>query len=187
MAAILLPTTPFSQRAKPTPLWWRTSLKRCTRRGTTRISRVRCGKATRRCASCVPPLARRNGAPHERGAGGESDPPFLAAGAPRGRAKVAAKVAALCPPCGEVALTTVIPAGRPLRQPRGVAGDNEAGQGRNLRPQLKNWPRPTRLEGGATKDFQVAARAACHSTWQTRTPGLGVNTRLTCPPTSWRV
>ena len=59
------------------------------------------------------PLARRNGAPHERGAGGESDPRFFAAGAPRGRARVAAKVAALCPTCGEVALTTVIPTGRP--------------------------------------------------------------------------
>ena len=29
-----------------------------------------------------PPLARRNGAPHERGAGGESDPPFFGADAP---------------------------------------------------------------------------------------------------------
>ena len=96
----------------PSPLWWGSSLKRCTRRGTTRISRVRCGKAKRGCASRVPPLAWRNGAPHERGAGGESDPTLFAAGAPRGRAKVAAKVAALCPPCGEVALTTVIPLGR---------------------------------------------------------------------------
>ena len=33
------------------------------------------------------PLARRAGAPHERGAGGGSDPPFLAAGAPPGRVK----------------------------------------------------------------------------------------------------
>ena len=31
--------------------------------------------------ACYPP-ARRGGAPHERGAGGESDPPFLSADAP---------------------------------------------------------------------------------------------------------
>ena len=76
------------------------------------------------------PLAWRNGAPHERGAGGESDPPFLAAGAARGRAKVAAKVAALCPPCGEVALTTVIPGGKaiePARRPE--PGTAEPGSG----------------------------------------------------------
>ena len=34
-----------------------------------------------------PPPARRGGAPHERGAGGVSDPPFLSAGAARGRGK----------------------------------------------------------------------------------------------------
>ncbi len=62
----------------------------------------------------VSPLARRNGAPHERGAGGESDPTLLTAGAPRGRAKVAARVAALCPSCGEVALTTLIPGGKAI-------------------------------------------------------------------------
>ena len=64
-----------------------------------------------------PPLARGNGAPHERGAGGESDPTLLTAGAPRGRTKVAAKVAALCPPCGEVALSTVIPGGKAMERP----------------------------------------------------------------------
>ena len=60
-----------------------------------------------------PPLARRNGAPHGRGAGGESDPPILAAGAARGSAKGDRGWDTLCPPCGEVALTTVLPAGRP--------------------------------------------------------------------------
>ena len=34
-----------------------------------------------------PPPARRNGAPHERGAGGESDPPFLIADAPSEQVK----------------------------------------------------------------------------------------------------
>ena len=41
--------------------------------------------------ACAPP-ARRNGAPHGRAAGGESDPPFLSADAPRGRARVEARV-----------------------------------------------------------------------------------------------
>ena len=67
---------------------------------------LRKGEARLRLA--CPPLARRNGAPHERGAGGESDPPFFPAGAPRAREKVSA----LCPPFGEVALSTVIPEGR---------------------------------------------------------------------------
>ena len=82
-----------------------------------------------RVASC-PPLAWRNGAPHERGAGGESDPHFFGAGAPRGRTKVAAKVAALCPPCREVALSTVIPGGKaiePARRPE--PGTAEPGSG----------------------------------------------------------
>ena len=57
------------------------------------------------------PLARRNGAPHERGAGGESDPPILAAGAARGRAKVDRGRDTLCLPFLGVALTTVIPGG----------------------------------------------------------------------------
>ena len=38
----------------PSPLWLRTSPKRRIRPGTTRISRVRCGKAKRGCASRVP-------------------------------------------------------------------------------------------------------------------------------------
>ena len=45
-----------------------------------------------------PPLARRGGAPHERGAGGGSAPPFLAAGAARGRAKVDKGPDTLCLP-----------------------------------------------------------------------------------------
>ena len=59
-----------------------------------------------------PSPARRNGAPHERGAGGESDLPILAAGAPRGSAKGDRGWDTPCPPCGEVALTTVIPGGK---------------------------------------------------------------------------
>ena len=74
---ILTPTTLFSRRAEPSPLWFGTFPKRRIRRGTTRISRVRCEKAKRGCASRVPRLARRNGAPHERVAGGESAPPLF--------------------------------------------------------------------------------------------------------------
>ena len=84
---IVTPTSLFSQRAAPSPLWCGTSTKRRVGRGTTRISRVRRGKAKRGCASRVPPVARRNGAPHGRGAGGESDPPVRPAGAARGRGK----------------------------------------------------------------------------------------------------
>ena len=74
----------------------------------------------------VSPLARRNGAPHERDAGGESDPTLFAAGAPRRRARVEARVetrlAPLCPPCGEVALTTMIPGGKAIGRCRGQGG-----------------------------------------------------------------
>ena len=109
---IVTPTTLFSQRAEPAPLWLRTFLKRYIRRGTTRISRVRCNKAKRGCASRVPPVARRNGPPYGRDAGGESDPTLFGAGAPRGRAKGDRGRDTLWPPCGEVALTTEIPGGK---------------------------------------------------------------------------
>ena len=46
-----------------------------------------------------PPRARRNGAPYGRGAGGESDPHVLAAGAARGRAKEDRGRDTPCPPC----------------------------------------------------------------------------------------
>ena len=52
---LLTPTTPFSQRAEHSPLWLETFTKRRIRRGTTRISRVRCDKAKRGSASRVPP------------------------------------------------------------------------------------------------------------------------------------
>ena len=47
-------TTPLSERAESSPLWSKASPKRSTGRGTTRISRVRYGKAKRGCASRVP-------------------------------------------------------------------------------------------------------------------------------------
>ena len=62
---MLTPTTLFSQRAPPSPLWSGTSPKRRIRRGTTRISRVGCGKAKRGCASRVPPRPARRRAARE--------------------------------------------------------------------------------------------------------------------------
>ncbi len=96
---ILTPTTLFSQRAEPLAVVVGDFPKRRIGRGTTRISRVRCDKAKRGWASRVPPVARRNGAPYGRGAGGESDPRFLAAGAPRARAKGDRGQDTPCPPC----------------------------------------------------------------------------------------
>ena len=62
-------------------------------------------------------LARRNGAPHERDAGGESDPPVFAAGAPRGRARVEARVETRTAPFAPLAGRSLSPqgslAGRP--------------------------------------------------------------------------
>ena len=134
---ILICTTPLLRGRSSSSLWLATFTKRRTRRGTTRIPRDRCGEAKRGCASHVPPLDWRNGAPHERGAGGESDPPFLAAGAARGRAKEDRGRDTLCPP---------LRGGRshhsdPWREGH-RAGHSGAGQRRRDRPQLAHWPRP---------------------------------------------
>ena len=63
-------TTLLSQRAEHSPLWLETFTKRRMGRGITGISRVLSETAKRGGASRLPPLARRDGAPHERGAGG---------------------------------------------------------------------------------------------------------------------
>ena len=52
---LLTTTTPFSQRARPSPLWSGTFPKRRMGRGIIRISNVRCDKAKRGGASRVPP------------------------------------------------------------------------------------------------------------------------------------
>ena len=67
MAAVLLPTTPFSQRAEPSPLWLRTFRDRPVGCGTTRIPHPLCDKAKRGCAS---PLPISSGAPCEAGTAG---------------------------------------------------------------------------------------------------------------------
>ena len=126
MAAVLLRTTPLSQRggARAVVVLDFPETPHQTRDNTDFPRPLRKSEARLRLA--CPPLAWRNGAPHERGAGGESDPRFFAADAPRGRTKVAAKVAALCPPCEEVALTTVIPGGKaiePARRPEPGSGE----------------------------------------------------------------
>ena len=54
MSEILRRTAPLSQRAEPSPVWFRTFRERPIGRGTTRISRVPCDKAKRGCASRVP-------------------------------------------------------------------------------------------------------------------------------------
>ena len=41
-------------------------------------------------------------------------------------------------------------------------------------------------QASATKDLRFATRTACLSTRRTRTPGLRIDIRLICPPTSWR-
>ena len=105
-------TTLLSQRAAPSPLSFGTSLKRRMGRGITRISRVLSETAKRGGASRVPPLARRDGATHERGAGGGSDPPFLTARAAPGGVSRFTSQFTVNPPLGGVAPSTVIPAGR---------------------------------------------------------------------------
>ena len=104
METILLPTTPFSQRAKPSPLWFGTFPKRRIRRGTTRISRVGCEKAKRGCASRVP-LSPGETARRTRGVLVErATPPFSALVRHKGGARVEARVetraAPFCPPFG---------------------------------------------------------------------------------------
>ena len=107
---LLTTTTPLSQRTEPSPLWFGTLAKRLIRRGTSRISRVRYGKAKRGCASRVPPspgvAARRTRGVLVEGA----TPPFSPL-VRRGEDQRGTGVRTpFAPPCGEVAPSTVIPA-----------------------------------------------------------------------------
>ena len=63
-----------------------------------------------------PPLARRNGAPYGRDAGGESDPLIFGAGAPREEGKVDRPLATFPLASPGVALTTVIPGGKAIER-----------------------------------------------------------------------
>ena len=74
-----------------------------TRGGTDFPRPMRKSEARRRLA--CPPLARRDGAPHERGAGGGSDPPFLTARAAPGGVS---RFSTVNPPLGG----SLLPAGR---------------------------------------------------------------------------
>ena len=73
---LLTTTTPFSQRADPSPLWVGTFPKRRMGRG---ITRIPASHATKRSEASprVSPLARRDGAPHERGCWWRERPPFF--------------------------------------------------------------------------------------------------------------
>ena len=73
--------------------------------------------------ACSPP-ARRVGAPHERGAGGGSDPRFLTAGAASGGGKVLTPASTITPALRGVAPSTVIPTGRP----GGLGSNGQGGQ-----------------------------------------------------------
>ena len=95
---IVTPTTLFSQRAEPAPLWLRTLRERPIGRGTRRISRIGCEKAERGCASRVPlppgVTARRTGGVLVV----RATPHLFAASAARGRAKGDRGRDTLCPP-----------------------------------------------------------------------------------------
>ena len=69
-----------------------------------------------------PPPARRNGAPHGRAAGGESDPVFLGADAASGRVSRFTSQFTVNPPLG-VALTTGIPGGKAIERPFALTVD----------------------------------------------------------------
>ena len=109
---LLTTITPLSQRAEPSPLWFGTFPKRRIRRRTTGVSRVRCGKAKRGCASRVPPspgaTARRTRGVLVEGA----TPPLLPLVRRGGDQRGTGVRTPFDPPCGEVAPSTVIPAGR---------------------------------------------------------------------------
>lgn len=112
MAHFSGPTPPLSQRAEPLAGVVRDFPEKPhrTRDDTDCPRPLRKGGARLRLA-CLPP-ARRNGAPYERGAGGESDPPFFGADAPPEGSRWPYGWPTYSPRFGEVALTTVIPAGR---------------------------------------------------------------------------
>jgi len=113
---IVTPTMRLSQRAEPSPLWSKLCPETRIGQGLARIARVGCDQAKRGCASRVPLLARRNGAPHGRGEGGESDPGFFGAGAPRAGVKVDRGPDTFTPLVFRVALTTVIPGGKAIER-----------------------------------------------------------------------
>ena len=79
----------------PSLLWTGPCLERLVGGGFARIPRVGCVKAKGGCASC---FRASPGAPHERGAGGESDPHFFGADAPPGRGKWPTLKATIYPP-----------------------------------------------------------------------------------------
>ena len=103
----------------PSLLWSGPCLESLVGGGMARIPRVGCDKAKRGCSSC---FRASPGAPYGREEGGESDPVFFGAGAPRGRAKGDRGPDTLCLPLFGVALTTEIPGGKAIERCRGQGG-----------------------------------------------------------------
>ena len=111
-------TTPFSQRAEPSPLWSRLCRETRIGRSLARIAQVRCGNPPCGAAPGCPRLARRVVAPHGRGGSGGSDPCVLTASAAPGRVSRFTSQFTVNPPLG-VAPSTVIPRGKAIKRCRG--------------------------------------------------------------------
>ena len=139
MSEILRRTAPLSQRAEPSPLWFRTFRERRIGRGTTRISRVPCEKAKRGCASRVPlppglAACRARGVLVER-----ATPPFSPLVRHRRGKRCRQRCRPFASPFGEVALSTVIPGGKAIGPARRPALGTAEPRQRTGRPQLAHW------------------------------------------------
>ena len=141
MAAILLRTTPFSQRAPPLAVVvgnFPETLHQT--RDNTDFPRLM-GQSEARLRLARPPspdaAARRT-----RGVlVVRAPPPFWPLVRHGGGQRWRPRWPPFAPPCGEVAPSTEIPAGRPSSRPGGRRGDSEPGRPRNSRPQLAHWSR----------------------------------------------
>ena len=141
----------------------------------------------RLCLACPPP-ARRASAPHERGVGGGSDPPFLSAGVARDEVNRRRRWRTINPRLGDspplverwgsvpdgVAPSTVIPAGRLSSRPRS----------RQRKTADHNGPQAERGKPGGCTQPDISDPQ--HGQLATPLDGLGlrVDTRLTCPSRS---
>ena len=127
MEAILRRTTPLSQRAEDSPLWLGTFPKRRSGGGTTRNSRLRCRQGKRGCASRVSPSPGATARRTREMLVVRATPLFSAlvrhGGGARVEARVETRSAPFAPPCGEVALTTMIPGGKASGRPVAVTVD----------------------------------------------------------------
>ena len=131
-------------------------------------------KSDARLRLVCPPLARRAGAPHERGAGGGSDPPFWPAGAAREGGKVDMPLATFSPLSGGRSLHSD-PCGKAVESAKKPTAEKQ---------QTTNGPQAERGKpGGCTHPYISDPQ---HVQLATPLDGLGlrVDTRLTCPSRS---